>query len=234
MNYFKEFYDWSEAWALLIPLIAFIIKKPKQRYLKPIIVYVCITLCLNISADILWKAKHFYSDSFKQIMPAFFWSNNFLYNIASIARLVCFLWFFQRLEFQPFKIRNYQTAGFALLLVIINFFFEPFNEFSSFAFSLESIILLTYSIAYFLFLIKSDELRTGFDAPLFILTGIAIYEAANFFIFLFHKALLIENSQFAVAIWKLSNVYFIIFCLYLAKAFYGSTRKSILVPLTST
>ncbi len=225
MNYFKEIFDWSEVWALLVPLIIFIIKKPAQQYLKPVLFYVCISLCLSIAADVIWKYKHYSSVEFKKVMPEFLWSNNFLYNIISIVRLLFFLWFFQRLNFKLFKLNNLFIALILFLIIIINFFFESFNEFSSFTFSLESIVLLTYSIAYFLYLIKNDQLRTEFDASLFVVTGIAIYEAANFFIFLFHKALTLENSQLAVAIWKLANVYFIIFCLYLAKAFYGSNKK---------
>lgn len=143
-----------------------------------------------------------------------------------MCRLVFLLWFFDALNFKPIKIKNLYVVLIACIIIPVNFIFEPFNQFSSFTFSCESIILLIYSLSYFLYLIKSDDLRTDFEPSLFIVTGIAIYEAANFFIFLFHKALTLENSQFSIAIWKLSNVYFIILCLYFAKAFYGGRKKT--------
>ena len=232
-NYFREFFDWSEVWATLIPIVIFVIRKSPEPYLKPILFYLCLALLLNIFADVIWKWKHFYPAQFKLYIPVYLWSNNFLYNINSICRLAFFLWFFNRLNFQALRIKNFFVVLIVCVMIIVNFRFESFTEFSSFTFSSESIILLTYTLSYFLFLIKEDELRTDFEPSLFIVTGIAVYEAANFFIFLFHKALLVENSEFSAAIWKLSNIYYIILCLYFAKAFYGG-RKNSLLPITIT
>lgn len=231
MGFFKEFFDWSEVWATLIPIVIFIIKKSPEPYLKPVLIYSCLALLINIFADVIWKWKHFYPDQFKLYMPLYLQDNNFLYNINSVCRLLAFLWFFNRLNFQPLPIKNFYVAVIVCIIIIVNFTFEPFAEFSSITFSCESIILLVYSMNYFLFLIKDDALRTDFEPSLFIITGIAVFEAANFFIFLFHKALLQESSEFSAAIWKLSNVYYIILCLYFAKAFYGG-RKNILLPIT--
>lgn len=225
-NLFKEFYDWSEVWATLIPIIVYSVKKPKESYLKPVITFLWIVLVLYALADTIWKVKHFFN-GIEVRLPAFYWDNNFLYNTISLCRLGFFLWFFEKIKFRPFPINNVYVGVIAYTAIGISFLFEPFMHFSIIAFSCESIVLLTYAISYFLFLIKNDELRTQFEPSLFIITGIAIYEAANFFIFLFHKALLQESSEFTAAIWKLSNVYYIVLCLYFTKAFYG--RKHVLI-----
>lgn len=222
---FKEFLDWSEVWAVLIPFIVYIIKKPRQKFLKPVFIYLCVALFLNVLIDLVWKGKHYYEAEFKEYIPRFFWSNNFIYNIHSACRLFLFLWFFEKLNFHPTKLKNSIVVLISFGLIIINFsFYQSFKNFSNTLFAFEGIILLIYSLSYFLYIIKKDEVNTAFNPSLFIVTGLALYEAVSFSIFLFHDALTVQNPGFSIAIWKVHDYVFIVLCLFFAKAFYGERK----------
>ena len=64
-----------------------------------------------------------------------------------------------------------------------------------------------------------------FDGPHFwVVTGLAIYLVTNFFVFLFYTPMLSVDARLAVSIWNVHNIAFIIFCFFIAKAFYGTVR----------
>src|SRR4051794_1527700 len=82
----KLILNWSEVWALLIPLTILFIKPKQPLPLKPIIIYIGLALLLNLEADLIgiyWK-----------LFPDWFNSNTVLYNIHSIVRYSCFAYFF--------------------------------------------------------------------------------------------------------------------------------------------
>jgi hypothetical protein len=217
--------DWSEAWATLLPITVFLIKKPKQKYLKPIFFYLCVAFCLNIFIDVSWK---FYLEV-PRYLPE---NNNFLYNIQSICRVILLIWFFQCLNFNLFKIKNTYVILLYIILVILNFtLLQSFKNFSNNLFSFEAIVLLLYSLDYLIYLIKSDKANVSFNPALFIVTGIAVYEAVNFFIFLFHTALTKQNPDFSAKIWKVHDYVFIVLCLFFAKAFYGEEKVNFRLSL---
>ena len=112
------------------------------------------------------------------------------------------------------------------ILVLCNFIFvDSFFAFSSRTFTLESFVLLCYCVNYFFKKLRSDEPDDDFDAPLIIVTGLCIYEAVCFFIFLFYDTLNETYKDFAVDIWNVHNIMYIIFCLFIARAFYGGRKK---------
>jgi hypothetical protein len=219
IRFFVQIIDWSEAWATLIPLSVFAIKKTKQKFSNPVFIYLCVALLLNTFADIIWKFRPY---------PFSNGDNNFLYNIHSICRLFLLLLFFTGLHFKPFKIKNGFILLFAAILILVNFiFFQSFKKFSSNLFTFESLLLLIYSLGYLVLLINTDKISTDFNPSLFIVTGIAVYEAVNFFIFLFHDALTKQNPDFSAAIWKVHDYVFIALCLFFTKAFYGERKLSL-------
>ncbi len=222
VKFLLQILDWSEAWATLLPIGIFLIRKPKQTYLKPIFFYLCMAFFLNIFIDVSWK---FYLEA-PMYLPE---NNNFLYNIQSICRVILLIWFFQCLNFNFLKIKNVYIILIYIILVIFNFtLLQSFKNFSNTLFSFEAIILLLYSLTYLIYLIKSDDITGDFNPALFIVTGIAVYEAVNFFIFLFHTALTKQNPDFSAKIWKVHDYVFIVLCLFFTKAFYGERK----LPLT--
>ena len=73
---------------------------------------------------------------------------------------------------------------------------------------------------------RSDEITNEFDASLFVVTGLAIYEVVSFPIFLFYKTLMETTKNYAVTIWDVHNLTYIVFCLFIAKAFYGTAQRA--------
>ncbi len=200
--------DWSEVWATLLPILVYLIKRPAQATLTPVIFYLLIAIVLNVLIDLAY---------FK-----IFTNNGFLYNILSICRLFIFIWFFTLLNIPSIK-RNRKSIFFivAIFISIIFLFFDPFIEYSSKVFTLEAIVLLIFCITYFLSMLRSNKASAEFDAVLIIITGLAVYEAVCFFIFLFYDLLSKEEENFAVKIWDVHNIAYIVFCLFIVQAFYG-------------
>src|SRR4051812_49239324 len=86
----KLMLDWSEVWALLIPLTVVFVRKNKTQYLKPVRIFLAIALILNLCIDLIsqYKVKWGFGPQ------DFLWNNNFLYNMESVVRLLLFSWFF--------------------------------------------------------------------------------------------------------------------------------------------
>jgi hypothetical protein len=216
----RQILDWSEVWAIAIPLFIFFVKRPKG--IRPVLMYVIAGLILNLLVDVPWK---FYYHA--RIMHDLYVYNNLFYNLHSIVRLLCFGWFFKTRNIPANKIFRYVLfISTAIVLIILFTFFESINSFGSKGFTVEGLILISLCILYFLKKLKSDEISTGFDASLYIVTGLSIYEAVCFPIFLFYETLSKETKTYAVDIWDVHNIAYIVFCLFIARAFYGSTRRT--------
>lgn len=218
MKIFQEVLDWSEVWALLIPL-AVLFKYPKQpKYFKPVIIYLWLALAIDLVIDIGWK--------FKSHVPAWLKDNNFLYNVHSIIRFACFASFFILLN-HPFQQKLKKAIPYlALLFVLINFlvFKENFLEketFSSRLLATEAGLLLAYCLLYFLYRFQDESLQLKRTADFWVVLGLSIYVVLNFFYFLFYKTLIKEGYGKTVAwMWDIHNATFIILCLFIARAFY--------------
>lgn len=220
----KEILDWSEVWALLLPLTVLIIKKFRvSRELIPIKWYVVIALIINIIADLISK----YKVTWGLTSSDFWWNNNVLYNINSILRLFLFSWFFILLK-QRFMHRVKAVIPFAFtLFLFINFiFFEKFvpqgdyESFSSRLLATESAILLFYCLQYWIFsIIEERSANIQKSKGFWVIIGLTIYVSASFFIYLFYDYLTDAKRNFAVNIWDVHNVVFIWLCVFLAKQF---------------
>lgn len=220
----KEILDWSEVWALLIPLTVLFWKKNKQQYLRPVRIFLFVALILNIVIDLISKYKIKWG-----LGPNdFFWNNNFLYNLESVIRLLLFAWFFILLK-QRFMHRVKFILPFAFLaFVLVNFiFYEKFfpqgnyEGFSSRLLATEAALLLFYCLQYFIFLMIEDKTTKLSRQPGFwVVTGLSIYVSVSFFIFLFYTYLIKATWNFAINIWDVHNIVFIIFCACIARQFY--------------
>ena len=211
--------DWSEAWAALIPLVVLIFNYPKDKYLRPVVYYIIAAFILNVLCDM--------TPAFYNYMPFFLRNNNFLYNIHSVCRLFLFIWFFNSIDIHKnIVLQKIIAAGLAIIILSNFIFIDSFFTISSKTFALESFVLLCYCIHYFFWKLQSDVTERFFDAPLIIITGLAVYEAVCFFIFLFYDVLMDKYRSFAVNIWNAHNVMYIIFCLFIARAFYGSKTEA--------
>jgi hypothetical protein len=215
--------DWSEVWGLLIPAFFIFRNKRLPDYLKPVRVYVFSAFVINLLAILIQKYKIVWGFHEHDLL----WSNNFLYNSHSIVRFFLFSLFFYQLK-QPFMqgIKRIIPVLF-LLFIIINFsFYETYfdNMLSSRLLATESALLLFYSLQYFIFLLLEDRVSPSKkQAAFWVVTGLSIYVATSFFIFLFYTYLIKNDLQFfAVDIWDVHNIAYLILCICIAKAFYST------------
>ncbi len=216
-NLLKQVLGWSEVWALFIPLFALVLKRKQPLYLKPVIIYILLALVLNLFQDIIANLK------FTLHFPHWLQTNNYVYNFHSVARLFLFSLFFIILR-QPFlqKVKKIVPIIFSLF-VIINFtFFEDFfnfNMLSSRLLSLEAVLLLFYCLQYYLYKLLEENEGVEREPDFWVVTGLTIYVSVSFIIFLFQNTLVKQLQPFAITIWKVHDIVYIIFCFFLAKAF---------------
>jgi hypothetical protein len=218
-HYLQLALDWSEIWAMIIPLSILLFRRQQPVSLRPVVIYLWLGFLINVGIDII-MAINVYLDRAAL-------SNNPLYNIHSVIRFSCFSFYFIHLQKNSFtRLKGLLALG-AIVFLMINFiFFEDFfnpNSFSGSLLTVEAYLLLVYCMLYYLAELKDDE--NPFNGPHFwVVTGLAIYLVTNFFVFLFYIPMLNVNTHLAVNIWNIHNIAFIIFCFFIARAFYGTVR----------
>lgn len=231
MKFLFEIYDWCEVWAPLIPLFVWM-KYPKQpAYFKPLFIYLWIAILLSLVADIGWKIKDYISkDFYKTHDLPWLEDNNYLYNIHSVVRFICFGFFFSRLESSSnskiLKVLPWLGLGF----VLVNFiFFESFfggESISSLLFATEAGLLLLYCLHYFLSGLQGEIMQSSKAPEYWVVLGLSIYVVLNFFYFLFYQTLIDEGHGKLVAdLWYAHNATFIILCIFIAKGFYDARPR---------
>ncbi len=217
-NFLFKVLDWSEIWALLFPLAVLQFRRQQDRQMKPVILYIWLGFLINIVIDTIMAINMYF--------PNDYLSNNLFYNLHSVIRFACFSFYFIQLQPNSFRRLKKTLALGSILFLVFNFvFFEDFFNYNSLSGNLlatEAYLLLVYCMLYYLTELKND--RDGiFDTPHFwIVTGLGIYVVINFFVFLFYLPLIDVDIRLAVNFWNVHNIAFIIFCLFLTKAFYGS------------
>lgn len=233
MNWLNEIIDWSEVWVLLIPLTVFFIKRPKAPWINPVLLYLLISLICNVIVDVTWKSK---SLGLEEWCKKIFWwlyvgekeelYNTIFYNLNSVARLLLFTWFFFIIN------KNYKTLYkvtwicFVLFFTINFIYLENIRDFSSRQLSAEAGIMLFYCLLYFYQVNTDDEIPSVTAIPYFwIVTGLTLYTAINFMIFLFFRYLITEEYEFSLNIWTVHNISYIILNLFIAISFWKAKQQ---------
>ncbi len=211
--------NWSEAWALLLPLLIFLIYKPKGPYLNWLLIYVISGFILN-SLSILYIVNPYIFPFLKHS------GNNIFYNVHSFIMVFCFGVYIT-------SVRSYKYAGLLktvlggyLIFVILNFsFFESPMLLSTKHFATGSIVLLFYCLMYFFRSMLEDSKINWLRHPSFLIcTSLCLYEAITFFIFLFIYPLFNDaynqNLSFALLMMKIYQGVFVVFCVLLAWGLY--------------
>lgn len=219
----KLILDWSEAWAPLIPLVVLLFMRPKIKFLKPVIVYLLLAFPINLLGDLIAdyrKELHF---------PEWVQGNTPLYNIHSIIRFICFSYFFITLPQRSFHFIKKILPVISAVLIIIDFgFYENFfstEQISGNLLTAEAFLLLIYCMLYYLSELRNEEDVLSRASDFWITTGLSIYVVVNFFVFLFYNPMLKQNPELADHIWNVHNIAYIIFCLFITKAFYVSAAN---------
>ena len=100
--------------------------------------------------------------------------------------------------------------------------FFNYEEFSGNLHAMEAYLLLIYCMIYYLEALKDDEKNLFHEKDFWVVTGLCIYVVVNFFVFLFYQPMIDVDVKLAINIWNVHNVAFIIFCLFITKAIYGT------------
>jgi hypothetical protein len=216
MHALKIIIEWSEVWALLIPLLVLVLLNKPQPGMKPVIIYILVALLLNLFGD-------FIAD-FKKLIPALPQSNNPIYNFHSLFRFTCFSFFFNQAgkRFFP-RIQNSILVIYILLFLVNFIFFENFLNplhLSGNLLSMESFLLLASCMLYYLGVLKNEVPVIAQNKDFWIVTGLSIFFVINFFVFLFYVPLLDENRKLANTMWNFHNIAYTTLCIFIAKAFY--------------
>lgn len=212
--------DWSEVWALVMPLTAYYFHRRQPNYFRAIILYLWGALIINLISDII--------GDFKSYLPDWIQTNLILYAIHSLFRLVCFAYFFYLIRQSYFRRLRQILPVLYVLFVIANYIFlEDYldqNHLSGNLFTIEAYFLLIYCLLYYLAQLR-DEIESFWDDQTFwIVTGLSIYVVVNFFIFLFYVPLIRENFALAEKMWSVHNIAYILLCLFITRAIYVPVR----------
>lgn len=215
-KFFDEIFNWAEVWALFIPLTMWFTKRKQPVHFYPVIIYLFIALLFNFFADLTWRAPYL---GIK--LP--FDNNNPIYNFHSIIRVLLFSWFFIKLE-QPFIPFIKKIIPFIFLIfVFVNFLFSEYffaRVLSSRLLTLESGLLLFYCLQYYLYLVKVEQTEFMKLPSFWLVTGLCIFVMADLPIYFFYKSLINHDINFAIDIWAVPKISYVIFCIFTAKAFY--------------
>jgi hypothetical protein len=222
--------DWSEVWGLLIPLIVIIIRKPREKHVRKLIWYVILGFLLNLTATCM--IEYYY------MVPSWMYiddqvNNNLLYNLHSFTRVLLLGLYIISLRQYRFTTVLKTILAAYVVFVLINFIFleSPFYL-STRLFAAESIVLLIMCLSYYFRSIQ-DESHTNWLAhsSFLVCTGVSIYEAITFFIFLFFYPLhnrdsAFANSEFAIVTMRIYTIMFVLLCILLALGIYKSKKES--------
>jgi hypothetical protein len=229
IEFLKELLDWSEVWATLIPLTVYFVWKPKARWLKPVLLYLAVALLLNLVIDFTWKAKNLgLGDWSKKI---FWWLyvnvkgkpdlyTLIFYNLNSCIRLLCFSWFFYLVNPAYRKIYKFITTFFISGIAVNFIFYEDiFLSFSSRLHTIEAAILLFYCLLYYYAVNMDEEIPSPLALPPFwTVMGLTLYTSVNFLIFLFYNYLIGAEKNYAIEVWNVHNLIYIVLMITIAVA----------------
>src|SRR5688572_18255999 len=159
MKILKEILDWSETWAILIPIVCYFIFKPKGKWVTPLKVYIFLAFIINLLINLIWKQARIGLHDWLYANFEFLyesdgkWTNTLLYNLQSIVRLLIFTWFFHTLSSVFRKINLFVVPAFVICTTILFTFYKDIRDFNSLLIASESAILLVYCLVFYFTLI---------------------------------------------------------------------------------
>jgi len=235
LSIFRTIFDWSEVWALLIPLAILLVYKPKRDWIIPVKWYLFTVLLLNLCIDFIWyvnKEEWFGVSDAKEN----WWNNNIFYNLNSFARLLFFSWFFsmQRIGLKKMA-RIIPIAFLGAVIIFFSIKKDGFNYhvegsvfyISSYLLATEAGLLLFYCLWYTNKILREDKPTfSSSNPPFWVVGGLTIFTSVNFFIFLFYDYLDTKlHEDFLLDTWDLHNSLFIILCICIAIGLYNERNK---------
>lgn len=212
---------WIEVWPYLLPLSIFFFQRHKNKNTRLLFIFTCIAFILSLAGTITWRYAYLFPESFK--------NNNILYNAGSIVRTVFpALYILQLPSIKPLRYLWYIFSGYILFILLSFFFWDDIFILSTIQHSAESILILIFTISFYLHLIVDDEINLkSVIAPLVFCTGISVYSSVNFFIYLFFYPVLNTDEHFSYKIYNASLYSLVFYWLMTGLAIYLHGRQPV-------
>lgn len=170
-----------------------------------------------------WSVSSFVLDGISSLLWINSVSNLFLGHIHTVVE-VTFLVNVYRIWFkgQFFnRLMMVVVLGFAVLAILNTAFLQAFETNSTYTKLLESIVFISLALYYFYQLARKMTVSRPEKEPMFWLsTAALIYFSGSFFIFAYANFIMVYSVEFAVRIWFLHAVFFILFNLLIGIAFW--------------
>lgn len=200
--------NWSEAWSLLIPLVAFITHRRQPYWMQPLILYIIVFFPYNLLVDALTEMEI---------------NNTVMYHAHSIIRFSLILIFFYRLRMFKPSLLWVSAVLFAIGMITIGITtinpFIPNPHVNGDLMALESFCCLLPCMAYYLYLLlKSEIVKFTRLKSFWTVTALTVYFTANFFLFFYYNSLITEDNYRAADIWNTHNLSYIFFGIMFAVA----------------
>ncbi|MDF2186993.1 hypothetical protein [Paraflavitalea sp. CAU 1676] len=207
---------------IIAPLVAFFFayyrKEKKLGEHVFIVIYLFIQLVLNTGI--------------KVIMHANWGPNIYLYKANCLfSFIVISLYFLQK--WKPYITqREWRLiaigTGIISLLIYIIFTFEQVDAFNSYSYSITALFICTYCILYYYQkLLKPEAAKITHTRSFWFVSGLFLYYAGSFFIFLSFKFLTINDTPNASWVWKFHNLFFVPMCAAFSVGFRCQTNHTI-------
>ena len=219
MNFLRLIWDWSEGWALLIPLLTIFILRPKGRYLLLLKTYVILAFLVIFFAQLVQQCYYLFPDSLN--------NNNIYYNIHVVIRVLTLGWYIISVRTYKYHVLLKALLILFIAFTLINFtFFESPLLLSIRLFAAGNITLIICCVSYFLRSILEDSTVNWLKHPSFIVcTAVCLYEAVTFFIFLFIYPLSYTDPEFGLVTLRIYQVILVLFGILLAIALYRYRKQ---------
>lgn len=222
--------DWSEVWALLIPLTVILVYKPRGNNLRPLVLYSILAFVFNFLA--IFMVEYYY------LIPRSWmkYGNNIFYNLHSFIMVLFISWYIIAVRSYKYLVLLKSLLAVYLAFVLVNFtFWESPMILSTHHFTVGSIVLLVMCLFYFFSSMLEESQINWLRHPSFIIcAGVCLYEAITFFIFLFIYPLYNTTNDkelsFAMLMMRVYQISFVIFCILLAIGLYQYCDKKKISP----
>ncbi len=228
--YLQQIIDWSEVWAPIVPLAFYYICRPKADWSKILLAYLLFALVNNGLSTFFWKQIRLgLYENMKQSFPYLYnadgtYTNVPLYHIGSLVRLLLFSVFFSLIVYRIKKIAWIFAALFICLFFYLFFIKGDIRDFSSAFMATEAALLLIYCLIFYFQILSNEKITISNTHSFWTVTGLSIYVVINFPIFLFYNVLAKQAENFAINIWDIHNISYLVLCLFIAKSFYADKQ----------
>lgn len=217
--------NWSETWALLIPLITWWRHPLQPAFMRPVLLYLVMAFLLNLSADAIGHAAMKYHPD----KTEWWYSNTRIYNLHSFIRFLLLLIFLFKARLISGRWLGITTVVFLVGILIIEAIgLESIlnrDSINSSLHTLEAILLIVLCMVGFFKIMDLENADMLRSKVFWLLTSISVYCVANFFVFLFYSPMLRTSQPITFRLWYLHNIAFIIYCIFTSIAIYVSNRN---------